>query len=112
MVKLLDGQPCSSPVIPGAGPAQPLAWNFLWLICQDPLERMPVHPTTILWRSGRLSFAESCDRFVLQTLDHAKFSQVPIHLVAVKLFYEGTVREGICCAKGAVSVWLVILERN
>lgn len=75
-------------------------------------EILSLHPTTILWRWEKLSFAESCDSFVLQTLDHTKFSQVQIHLVAVKLIYEGTVREGICCAKGAVSVWLVILERN
>lgn len=73
---------------------------------------LSVHPTTILWRSEKLSFAESCDNFVLQALDHAKFNQVQIHLVAVKLIYEGTVREGICCAKGAVSLWLVILETN
>lgn len=73
---------------------------------------LSLHPTTILCRWDKLSFAESCDSFVLQTLDHTKFNQVQIHLVAVKLIYEGTVREGICCAKGAVSAWLVILERN
>lgn len=32
--------------------------------------------------------------------------------MAVKLIYRGSVREGICCAKGTVSVWLVVLERN
>lgn len=114
VVKLLNEQPCSSPFIQGAGPAQPLAWHFLWLTCQDSLERMmvSVNPTTIFWRWEKLSFSESCDSFVLQTLDHTKSNQVQIHLMEVKLVYKGTVRESICCAKGTVSVWLVILERN
>lgn len=113
VANLLDGHPCSTPFIQGAGPAQSLAWHFLCLTCQDSLERDSVspphhHPVQV----GQVKLCWNCDSFVLQTLDHTKFNQVQIHLVAVKLIYEGTVREGICCAKGTVSAWLVILERN
>lgn len=53
-----------------------------------------VHPAKILWMSEKLCFAESCDNFMLQSVDHLKFNQVQIHLVAVKLIYEGTLWEG------------------
>lgn len=111
MAKLLDEQPVAvhlsrEQVLPSPWPgitfgsSAKIPWRG----------NLSLHPTTILWRWEKLSFAESCDSFVLHTLNHTKFNQVQIHLVAGKLIYEATVREGICCAKGTVSVWF--LDRN
>lgn len=51
---------------------------------------------------------------MLQTVDHLKFNQVQINLMAVNLIYEGSLWEGwmAFAVPRELSVWLVILEGN
>lgn len=47
---------------------------------------------------------------MLQTLGPLNFNQVQIHLMAVKVIYEGIFWEG--CAKEIMSLWLVLVKRS
>lgn len=71
---------------------------------------MPLQPTTILQGLEKLCFSENCDALMLQTLGPLNFNQVQIHLMAVKVIYEGIFWEG--CAKEIMSLWLVLVKRS